>query len=108
MDRHAGLGGIQDTSVSTDNKDVNLNVDGRHPDVQIDMQGRKHGNIAFSVSGGGGRNDYRILNHKPRINGRELIDDHMVSYYLQDGLIINCGDADGFSSLVMPPGEVDF
>ena len=54
MDRHAGLGGIQNPAVTETNKEINLDVDGRHPDVQIDIQGRGRGNITFSISGGGG------------------------------------------------------
>ncbi len=38
-------------------KEINLNVDGRHPDVRIDIQGREHKNINFTVSGSAGRKD---------------------------------------------------
>ena len=37
------------------NRNVDLNVDGRHRDVQIDIEGRGHGSITFSIEGGGAR-----------------------------------------------------
>lgn len=38
-------------------------------------------------------NDYTQLDNKPLINGRKIIGDKTVAYYLQDGLIIDGGDA---------------
>lgn len=38
-------------------------------------------------------NDYNRLHNKPRISGREIIGDRSVAYYLQDGLILDGGDA---------------
>lgn len=40
-----------------------------------------------------GTKDYERLINKPAINGREIIGDKTVAYYLQDGLILDGGDA---------------
>lgn len=41
--------------------------------------------------------DYERLTNLPQINGREIIGDKSIGYYLQDGLIIDGGNADGFN-----------
>ena len=42
-----------------------------------------------------GTDDYEELKHKPTINGRTVIGDQTMAYYLQDGLIIDGGDSTG-------------
>lgn len=39
--------------------------------------------------------DYEKLENKPQINGREIIGNQSVAYYLQDGLIIDGGSSEG-------------
>lgn len=43
----------------------------------------------------GGTRDYERLVNLPEINGRTVIGDKTVAYYLQDGLIIDGGNAQG-------------
>ena len=43
-----------------------------------------------------GTNDYEELNNKPTINGREIIGNKTLAYYLQDGLIIDGGDSSSY------------
>ena len=38
---------------------------------------------------------YDLLLNKPTVNGRTIVGDKTVAYYLQDGLIIDGGDALG-------------
>jgi hypothetical protein len=43
----------------------------------------------------GGTRDYERLVNLPEINGRTVIGDKTVAYYLQNGLIIDGGNAQG-------------
>lgn len=43
----------------------------------------------------GGTKDYEKLVNLPAIGGRTIIGDQTVAYYLQDGLIIDGGNAQG-------------
>ena len=45
----------------------------------------------------GGTKDYERLINKPQINGTELIGNKFLQDLFPDGILINCGDAQGVS-----------
>lgn len=56
MDNHvvmAAVYGSSGVTMGSKTKDINLDVEGRHQDVRIGIEGKEHGEISFSVQRGG-------------------------------------------------------
>lgn len=85
------------------NKDVHLDVGSRRKDVWIGVSGgRTNKDVSIGVSGSG-THDYNKLDNKPQINDVTLEGNKYLMDLFPDGILINCGDSNGYPEPIIPP-----